>query len=74
MGIERLTTAARAAGYAMATSEELLTPTSSRKSGNPWRVAVAKPLSDSHRSPGQAQTYVGRAKEMLGLLMGRATA
>ncbi len=74
MGIERLTAAARAAGYAMATSEELLTPAQTHKSSNPWRVAVAQPLSEARRSASSTATYVARAKEMFGLLTGRVTA
>ena len=74
MGIERLTTAARAAGYAMATSDELLVSGTAQKPNNPWRVASAKPLKETRKDAGHALGYSARIRELLGSLTSRVTA
>ncbi len=44
MGIDRLTKAANAAGYAMANSEELLEPAPRKGEANSWRPAYPVPV------------------------------
>ncbi|MCB1549433.1 MAG: hypothetical protein KDJ41_16635 [Hyphomicrobiaceae bacterium] len=71
MSIERLTTAARAAGYAMATSDELLEAGRSSKPSKPWRPVEMKPLSEVPATPAADASYTARLKGMLDALTGK---
>jgi|GEM_PF-4019081 len=53
MQSEKLSIAARAAGYAMAVSDDLLTTTRRETPGQPdaWRAGEIKPLSDKSFTP-----------------------